>query len=540
MLKVFLVEDEFVVREGIKKNIDWAAHGYDFCGEASDGELAFPMIQKLKPDIVITDIKMPFMDGIELSRLIKKDFPDIEIILLTGYEEFSYAKEAIKIGVAQYLSKPISGDELLKEVDAISEKIVESKREQEIRERYKKEMEENRQQEKKDFFRHLVLGQKTVPELLEMGEKLELDISAIWYNVLLIQLQSTSHTQEEYSKSVIAAEQKLSEMENEQGILSFDRNLEGRAILLRADSREELKEIQDNYIAHFLEIVEANDHVRYFVGVGEPVNRLRELSTSFERASHAFAHRYFVDGNRVVDAVKTDEKDVSGEQFDIGSVNPNSVDRGKVREFVKTGEKDEIIYFVEEFFHNVGTNAVQSNVFRQYVVMDCYFCVSEFVEELQCKREELPAFDINLGWTKSVSETQRYIEELLGAAIDIRNRLARNRYGDVMEAAISYIEDNYADAELSLNMLASHVKFSPNHLSMIFSQQTGQTFIHFLTEYRMSKAKELLRCSSKKSSEIAFDVGYKDPHYFSYLFKKTQGVTPTQYRGGKAQEEEAE
>ena len=146
MLKVFLVEDEFVVREGIKKNIDWVAHGYDFCGEASDGELAFPMIQKLKPDIVITDIKMPFMDGIELSRLIKKEFPWMEIIILTGYEEFAYAKEAIKIGVAQYLSKPISGDELIKEVDALSEKIAEAKREREIRERYKKEMEENQQQ----------------------------------------------------------------------------------------------------------------------------------------------------------------------------------------------------------------------------------------------------------------------------------------------------------------------------------------------------------------------------------------------------------
>ena len=103
MLKIFLVEDEFVVREGIKNNIDWGSHGYEFCGEASDGELAFPMIQKLKPDIVITDIRMPFMDGLVLSRLIKKEFPWIEIIILTGYEEFEYAKEGIKIGIAQYL-----------------------------------------------------------------------------------------------------------------------------------------------------------------------------------------------------------------------------------------------------------------------------------------------------------------------------------------------------------------------------------------------------------------------------------------------------
>ena len=106
MLKVFLVEDEFVIREGIKNNIDWKAHGYEFCGEAGDGELAYPMIQKLRPDIVITDIRMPFMDGLELSRLIRKELPDTEIIILSGYQEFEYAKEAMKNGVKYYLLKP--------------------------------------------------------------------------------------------------------------------------------------------------------------------------------------------------------------------------------------------------------------------------------------------------------------------------------------------------------------------------------------------------------------------------------------------------
>ena len=121
MIKIFLVEDEFVVREGIKKTIDWEAHGYEFCGEAGDGELAYPMIQKLKPDIVITDIKMPFMDGLALSKLIKKEMPWIEIMILSGFEEFEYAKEGIKLGIAQYLTKPINGTDLLREIDAVAE-----------------------------------------------------------------------------------------------------------------------------------------------------------------------------------------------------------------------------------------------------------------------------------------------------------------------------------------------------------------------------------------------------------------------------------
>ena len=109
-MKVFLVEDEYIVREGIKNNIDWEKNGYDFCGEASDGELAFPMISEKRPDIVITDIRMPFMDGIELSRMIKEEYPEIKIIILSGHEEFEYAKAAIQIGVEEYLLKPINGD----------------------------------------------------------------------------------------------------------------------------------------------------------------------------------------------------------------------------------------------------------------------------------------------------------------------------------------------------------------------------------------------------------------------------------------------
>ena len=138
MIKVFLCEDEFVVREGIKKNIDWAGNGYEFIGEASDGELALPLIRKLEPDIVITDIKMPFMDGLELSRIIRKELPSIEIVILSGYEEFDYAKQAISIGVAQYLTKPISGDDLLRELDLLRDKIIKSKEERALKEQFKK------------------------------------------------------------------------------------------------------------------------------------------------------------------------------------------------------------------------------------------------------------------------------------------------------------------------------------------------------------------------------------------------------------------
>lgn len=539
MLKIFLVEDEFVVREGIKKNIDWASHGYEFCGEASDGEVAFPMIQKLKPDIVITDIKMPFMDGLELSKLIKRELPWTEIIILTGHEKFEYAKEAIKIGIAEYLSKPISGAELLKEVDALAEKIEEKRKEREIKEKYMQEMEENFLKERKDLFQYLVTGSKSLPELLEISSRLQVDLSALWYNVVLFDMKSSAHENNEYSNSLVEIEQKLKNIDNEEHLLIFDRNLEGKAFLFKADSKEELEQIQSVCLKKLQEILADYKHVQYFGGIGSPVNRLRELQLSFEKASRAFAHRYLVKESCILDSNEPEqgvylEKD----SFNISDVNTKQIDRGKIKEFLKTGVQEEVVYFVEEFFKDLNTGAMESNIFRQYITMDAYFGVVDFVESLQLSKEEIEQFDIASGILQNAETAMSYVVRIIKQALEMRERSASNKYGDIVDEIMRYIEKNYANEELSLNLVASHVNFSPNHLSMVFSQQTGQTFIKYLTDFRMNKAKELLRCSGEKSSVIAQQVGYKDPHYFSYLFKKTQNMTPTQYRGGKAAEGE--
>ncbi|MBO5176635.1 MAG: response regulator [Lachnospiraceae bacterium] len=537
MLKVFLVEDEFVVREGIKRNVDWQTNGYEFCGEAGDGELAFPMIQKLQPDIVITDIRMPFMDGLELSRLIKKEFPWMEIIILTGFEEFEYAKEAISLGVAKYLLKPISGDELLKELADIGEKIEEKKKEREIREQYAMEMEENFQQEKKDLFQYLVTGSKSMPELFEIAERMKLDISALWYNIVLVKVQSANHAPEEYSKRMISIEKKLKYLVDEPHIISFDRNLEGKALIFKADSVEELESLQNAYITGLEKELTGDDRYRYFGGIGKPVNRLRELPTSFESASHAFAQRYLIKENCILDSSNLEQNFSAGkEEFDIHNIDPKELQSDRIREFLKLGSTDEVVYFVDEFFKRQETSALNSTIFRQYIVMDVYFCVAAFLEEQQISREEISSFDVKTEMLQSKENAIEYVTKIIETAVELREKNASNRYGTIVDQVKKYIEEHYVEEELSLNLVASYVNFSPNHLSMVFSQQTGQTFIKYLTDYRMNKAKELLRGTGKRSSEISLEVGYKDPHYFSYLFKKTQGMTPTQYRGKKGGE----
>ena len=213
-----------------------------------------------------------------------------------------------------------------------------------------------------------------------------------------------------------------------------------------------------------------------------------------------------------------------------------------MKRFLRAGESSELSFFLEEYLNNIGDHALRSKMLRQYIAMDVYFCVADFAEnELGLSREEMeqkfsfPSGDVLLDENK----THEYLLEILGTALELREDHTLGRYHDVIKDAITYINEHYSDEELSLNTLAAQVNFSPNHLSSIFKQETGQPFIKYLTDYRMNMAKELLSRTSKKSNEIGIMVGYKDPHYFSYLFKKTQGVTPTQYRSkGRGAEEE--
>lgn len=538
MIKVFLAEDEFIIREGIKKNIDWSGNGFEFCGEASDGELALPMIRKLNPDIVITDIKMPFMDGIELSRLIKKEFPNIEIIILSGYEEFEYAKEGIKLGVAQYLTKPITGDELLKEVKFVADKIQSKKQEKDLREQFLKEMEENVRSDRRELFQKLVSGSYSATDMLDMAGELEIDLSAMWYSVALLWMKSINHNVDEYSKSRVSISDKLDEIVDSGECLLFDRNLDDKAFIFTADTQEELLAKQNRILDLVEEALKCNDHIRYFGGIGKPVNRLSNLHITYEDAGYALAHRYFVSDNMFLKgevaqvAIPADNDD-----FSVRDVDAKNIDSRNLTKFLKTGSKEEVAFFLNDFIKSVGENAIKSNLFRQYITMDAYFAVKNFVGEISsAKDSDIPA--VETVDFSSEESAKAYLLKILDGAIAIRESVAVGRYSEIVEDAIRYIEDNYCDDELSLNMLASHVNVSPNHLSAIFSQQTGQTFIKFLTEYRMEKAKELLKCTGKRSSEISEDVGYKDPHYFSYMFKKSVGMTPTQYRGGKESEEE--
>lgn len=539
-MKVFLVEDEYIVREGIKNNIDWEKNGYDFCGEASDGELAFPMISEKRPDIVITDIRMPFMDGIELSRMIKEEYPEIKIIILSGHEEFEYAKAAIQIGVEEYLLKPINGDELLQVVNRVAQKI---KEENESRETLQEgEGDENFEYAKRQLLSSLIDDNASLSDAMEQGKKIHLNLMAQCYNIMMLKLQRKNKEQG-FSQRILELYKTMEDTLKEQDgqSIMFDRAPEGKVILFMGSGEEEIRRNMDVFARQFREILPEYEDVTYFGSVGVPVMRLRELDESYEAASHGFSYRFLTEPNQIVDNHTVfdqarNEKKFSGS---IGSVDIQNLDKQKIESFLKGGEMDEIHFFVEEYMKNTGDAGKNSMIFRQYIVMDMFFAASHFLTQITDGREQLgEPFESPEQMQKIVSDLEAtvvYIKELFTKVMQVRDAQTTEHNSDVVENAKKYISENYHDEELTLNTVAHEVNVSPNHLSAMFSQKTGQTFVKYLTDVRMHRAKELLKCTSKRSNEICEEVGYRDPHYFSHLFKKNVGCSPIQYRerGGK-------
>ena len=192
MLKIFLVEDESIMRDGLRDNMPWQQFGYEFVGEASDGEMALPLIRKSRPDVLLTDIKMPFMDGLTLSRIVAKEFPNMKIIILSGHDDFDYARQAIQIGVEQYILKPVTRETMKKVLLEVRDKIESEKEKKIYLEKFQSEMQEYEQMSRRNFFEKVFSGQMPVQDIYSEMEKLSINLDGPCFNLVMVSAQKKS------------------------------------------------------------------------------------------------------------------------------------------------------------------------------------------------------------------------------------------------------------------------------------------------------------------------------------------------------------
>lgn len=549
MLKIFLAEDEVVVRETIKRMIPWEELGFELVGEAADGEMALPLLIRQQPDLLITDIKMPFMDGLTLARLAKKEIPGLKVVILSGYDDFNYAKQAIGIGVEDYLLKPITKNALIERLSEIRSRYEHEKTQKEYYEKFQREMQAYEKNSSRDFFEALVDGSMDMMEVYKRAEKLGLDIVAEAYNVLIFTMncdEDFSGQRDEYSSWEAES---LELLENffagHSSAMLFRSNIFSYGVLLKGQ-RETIEENTRACVDEIRKILSRQDGRReWFLAVGQSVERLSQIQKSYHTASRAFSQRYLYDENILYyDEMETMEHPGGQAETEdnayLQKVDVNALNPAILQKFLSNGLQEETENFVKDYFYAIGQEPMESLVFRNYVILNVRFSVISFIKGLGCDTNEMESADteeVLAESGKNMESPIAYAKKMISQAIEIRDQNSGNKNRSILKTAVDFIDSHYMEEDISLNTVANVANVSSNHFSALFSQNMGQTFIEYLTTLRMNKAKELLRCTGMRSSEIAGEIGYKDAHYFSYLFKKTQGMTPSDYR--KAREDKA-
>ena len=527
MYKVFLVDDEIVVREGIRSNFPWDETDFVLAGEAPDGEIALSMLQDVKPDILITDIRMPFMDGLELCRQVSRSMPWIYIVILSGYDDFAYAREAISLGVKEYLLKPVSGQELRSVLERIALRIQEDKRQQASLNAYREQLASSSRFLKEKLLTELY-GGANGERILKSARSMQMNLLANHYLVMLLH----SSPEPDSEEAMFSAQSVLERLaEGSGGAAHLCRGFGGFSLLVLGDTPTDLEERAYGLAQAARYDVERSASVKLLVAIGADVESLADIPASLSDARSIMeklkAGKAENDPRRIMGA-----QDISREpDFTLPDL-----DAAPIAEQLKSATTADVDGILARYVEGLGDAAAQSVMLANYFFVEITLAASRIILDSQGDPKEIiPEAFRKQGTMLSVDEVLPTCRDMLRRAILFRDSRESARYGGVIRKAKAFIAEHYADSNVTLHDVASHVALSNNHFCTVFSQEVGVTFTEYLTATRIARARELLTTTSMRTSDVAYAVGYNDPHYFSYLFKKNTGMSPRDYRkDGKA------
>lgn len=522
MFTIFLVEDEVNIRQSIRDTLDWEAAGFEYQGDAPDGELALKAIRKLRPDIVITDIKMPFVDGLELAELVRSELPDTRIIILSGHGDFAYAQKAIRLGVVEYLLKPISPMELMKAVNRVAAELQESLASgagatpsQKVAQRKKRN----------DFLQQLLSGGVVPSEVFARVTELGLPFRDHYFLVA-----SLKHNRKgrDIDMEVRMAEE-LDQIAQFRHAVVHEQGKGEFAVIFQGESGKELDRRAHDGVAGFVEYCRNSLEIDVFAGIGGATERLHELNRSLRESEAGCNYAIFTGAREPVFF-----SHIRGGDADPGLVLAERLE--KAGEFFQKGEPSEVAEYARDI-RLVAAEVGVGGMGLHYAYIDILMTAGRFLKSMHVEPEtvlpEFTSFGQSAFAISSPEQLEGGVAEIYGRVVAYRKKHLAGRYNDLLGRAKEYIDGNYGDPELSLNMVAMHVHVSPTHFSTVFSREVGETFSDYLSRVRMDNAMRLLKTTSMSAAEISRMVGYKDPQYFSRVFKRSSGVSIRTFRAGR-------
>lgn len=518
MYKLIIVDDEKEVRQGMIQKIDFQALGFAIVGEAENGVDALDVIERENPDLALIDIKMPYMDGIELSEHIYNRFPALQVIILSGYDEFEFAQKAIRYNVLEYVVKPISSKELVKLLQRAKQALDDEKARKNDLLKIETEYQEALPIIKERFLNALVLEHHSIKNLRKKIIKFNIPLGDGNFIVAIVKPDEIANENEDlYAFSIFET---CKEIIADDSITCFH-NHEGETILI-FDNRSEKP------FMHVLEEIRAvveKKHIQTVtIGLGEQVDDMDEISQSYKGALQALSYR-LIEGNNKILWIRDLEPDrldlfayadLEGDFINlIRQCDHEGIKSTIHREFALLQEKRISVTNLKNFVMDMVVSIYK--LLRQYKLDHKWFVEHRNLYETVYGIDDF-------------KELIKLVEMLALDTSELIKATRKNNIKELIDKAVDYLNANYKDSSLSLDFVADYLHISSEYLSRQFKKEMDTTFIQYLMTLRLEAAKRLIEDSNLKNFEVADVVGYSEANYFSYAFKKFYGISPSNYR----------
>lgn len=521
MYQVFIVEDELLIRQNIRHIVEELGSPFSFCGEAADGEIALSMMQDMMPDILLTDIRMPFLDGFELIRHARKMIPWLKVIIISGFGDFEYAKRAISLDVDSYLLKPVRAAELTEELNKAAARIEQEKIQKDLPGGYDRdEVEEALRQH---YLRQLLFSGTGTAELLEKASSLGLDIIRSFYRTLILHFEC-----EAQNKPLL---QKLlrPELVRQDARLYMFQQPDRLTVLFFDNDPEQLSEKIYRFVGIVRHtVMDICPTVTAVMSV--EAERLSAVAGAYAAAADLLdkAGTYFA--GRIVDAGDTVQLVAESAGLSVPTEND-------FYQKLKYMAPDDVPAFLDDMLNGPESDKYDSMLIRYHTLIKILKTAVQIIQDAnpEADRKDVAqklseSADI---FTASGSREafRACAEKLLRASLrPAPGNSAYLKHNYVISRAEEYVRQNFCSPDITLISVADYIHMSPAHFSTVFSQTVGKPFIAYLTQLRIDKAKELLVSGDMKLADVAMEIGYNEPNYFSHVFRKSEGISPKEFR----------
>lgn len=535
LYSVLLVDDEEEVFQVIMKKLDWESMGFRIAGYARNGVEALEMAEELQIDVVMTDIKMPYMDGLTFCKKLKELYPRTKIIIFSGFDEFDYAREAIKVEAEEYILKPINSNELREIFERIKinlDKELDEKRNiDKLREYYM----ESLPMLQENYFISLMDGRLSKDQIEKYAVDYQVDLEGPYYIVTILHISAMAADGESERMDPFLMTIAVKKLAEEQLINVWDSKIFiylGDILVITQlqdeDSAARFTDMMDKLCRMAKRICNA----RVTAGIGHLCNQLSQLPMSYQGAKNAVSYRVLYGNTRAINIAEIDPQ----ENVDIPWEEPYIQ---KIFRKIKMGEEGPLRNAVEEFAAQMAVSKMSLQKYR-LLLMELVTEIFRFIGNNHINPDDIFGEDIDIyNQVLQLESTQALREWLEENCMKMQRQVLYERQDTTksfVTKAIEYVKEHYGDQDLSIEIICSYLSVSAAYFSTVFKKETGKTFINYLTDYRMDKALELLLEKGEKTYVIAEKVGYSDPNYFSYAFKKQFGRSPSKYKADKLEQ----